>query len=111
MTLVMYILQRNDLKWPQGSIIAQACHATSACLHKYRQDPSTVKYLSDLENMRKVVLQVNEEELNTIERDLVSSHVDFYTWIEQPENIKTAIALKPAEKKDLPQISHLKLFK
>lgn len=58
--LVQYVAVRGDLvkDWPLGAIVAQACHASTAVLHMYREDPFTVEYLSDLDRMHKVVLKV-----------------------------------------------------
>lgn len=58
--LVQYIAIRGDLvdKWPLGAVIAQACHASSAALHLFRDDVSTREYLGDIDRMHKVVLRV-----------------------------------------------------
>ena len=58
--LVQYIAVRGDLveKWPLGAIMAQACHAATAVMHLFRDDPNTVQYLSDLDRMHKVILKV-----------------------------------------------------
>lgn len=45
--------------WPLGAIVAQACHASTAVMHMFREDPYTVEYLSDLDRMHKVVLKVS----------------------------------------------------
>ena len=62
LNLVQYIAVRGDLvdKWPLGAIIAQACHASSAALHIFKDDNSTQQYLADLDRMHKVVLRVRE---------------------------------------------------
>ena len=61
--LVQYVALRGDLlrvdKWPIGAIVAQACHASTAVLHQFKDDPSTQQYLKDLDHMRKVVLEVS----------------------------------------------------
>ena len=59
--LVQYIAVRGDLvkEWPLGAIVAQACHACTAALHSFREDPHTIEYLSDLDRMHKVVLSVS----------------------------------------------------
>lgn len=49
------------LKWPLGSVIAQGCHATTAVNHLNRDDPETIQYFADLDNMHKVVLMVYED--------------------------------------------------
>ena len=62
MQLVQYVVVRGDLlrllSWPTGAVIAQACHASTAALWSHRDDPNTIKYTSELDNMRKVVLEV-----------------------------------------------------
>ncbi len=59
-TLVQYIAVRGDLaeKWPLGAVMAQACHAATAVMHMFKDDPNTVQYLSDLDRMHKVILKV-----------------------------------------------------
>ena len=61
LNLVQYIAVRGDLvdKWPLGAIIAQACHASTAALHTFKEDTLTQQYLGDLDNMHKVVLRVS----------------------------------------------------
>ena len=61
-SMVQYVVVRGDLlkilKWPTGALIAQACHACSAVIHLYHDDPNTKAYVADLDNMHKVVLEV-----------------------------------------------------
>lgn len=60
--LVQYVVVRGDrrlLSWPIGAVIAQACHASTAALWMHRDDSNTLQYTSDLDNMHKVVLEVN----------------------------------------------------
>lgn len=58
--LVQYIVLRKDLwtslNWPLGSIIAQACHASTAALWLSRDTPTTSAYcaLPNLDDMHKV---------------------------------------------------------
>ncbi len=42
-----------------GAIVAQACHACTAVLHQFKEDPKVEEYLSDLDRMHKVVLEVS----------------------------------------------------
>lgn len=62
--LIQYVIVRidliHDLKWPLGAVIAQACHATAAVNHIFRNDSDTQAYLSDenIERMHKAVLKV-----------------------------------------------------
>lgn len=61
--LVQYIIFSGDLvkvlKWPLGAIIAQGCHASSAVNDLYRDDGDTKRYFKDLDNMPKVIVEVN----------------------------------------------------
>lgn len=63
--LVQYIALRGDLlrveKWPIGAVVAQACHASAAVLHQFRDDPNTQLYFKNLDNMRKVVVEVSSQ--------------------------------------------------
>ena len=65
--IIQYVVVRGDLyrslKWPIGAIIAQACHACSAVMHLYHDDPNTQQYTSDLDRMHKVVLEVSSDEV------------------------------------------------
>lgn len=60
--LVQYVVVRGDLlthfSWPIGALVAQACHAATAVIHMNYQCENTQKYLADLDNMHKVVLEV-----------------------------------------------------
>lgn len=42
------------------SVMTQACHAATAILHITCEDENTKEYLSDLDNMHKVVLEVRK---------------------------------------------------
>lgn len=60
--LVQYIVLRGDLlrkqKWPVGAMVAQGCHASMAVVHTYKDHSNVTQYLSDLDRMHKVVLEV-----------------------------------------------------
>ena len=60
--LVQYVAIRKDLSstlnWPAGAVIAQACHACTAVIVSYKDDPYTVDYLQDLDRMHKVIVEV-----------------------------------------------------
>lgn len=68
--LVQYIALRGDLlriqKWPIGAMVAQGCHASTAVIHMYRDHSNVIEYLSDLDRMHKVVLEVLAEISNTL---------------------------------------------
>ncbi|KAI7900791.1 peptidyl-tRNA hydrolase II domain-containing protein [Cokeromyces recurvatus] len=98
--LTMFIVVRKDLakklQWPAGSVMTQACHAATAILHITREDENTKAYLEDLDNMHKVVLETkNEGSLEKLAEVLQIHNVPFKKWIEQPENIPTALATAP----------------
>jgi len=116
--IVQYILLRRDLKkmknYNDGAIIAQACHASTAAIYKSIDDEITKLYLNDLDRMHKVTLGVDggADQLNEISQLLKENSIQHYLWIEQPENIPTALALKPYYKKDVEQFfSNLKLYR
>ena len=116
--LVQYILLRRDLKkmknYNDGAIIAQACHATTAVLFKTMQDDLTRAYLADTDRMHKIVLSVEGDETNLTELSslLKENSVEHHLWIEQPENIPTAIAVKPYYKHNVEQFfSKYKLYR
>ena len=61
--IVQYIALRGDLlkamNWPLGAVIAQACHASTAAVCSFAQDPSVREYLEDMDRMHKVVVEVS----------------------------------------------------
>ncbi|KAI8088694.1 peptidyl-tRNA hydrolase II domain-containing protein [Halteromyces radiatus] len=109
--LTMYIVVRKDLaktlKWPTGSVMAQACHAATAVLHTTRNDSNTIKYVEDHERMHKVVLETkNEETLGDLVASLQAHNIPLYRWVEQPENIPTAMATAPIPERS-PEVKDL----
>ena len=61
-TIVQYVVVRRDMNWPLGALIAQACHASVAATHLWKDEPHTHAYLADLDNMHKVVLGAKSED-------------------------------------------------
>ncbi|XP_063627966.1 putative peptidyl-tRNA hydrolase PTRHD1 [Cydia splendana] len=116
-TIVQYVLLRSDLLkelgWSIGALVAQACHATTAVLHLYKDDEQTVCYLNDLDYMHKVVLEVpNEETLKKLAEKLKENDIAHKLWIEQPENIATSLALKPYPKDEVKKfVGKFQLYK
>ncbi|XP_037081905.1 putative peptidyl-tRNA hydrolase PTRHD1 [Pollicipes pollicipes] len=114
--IVQYVVVRSDLitslKWPVGAVIAQACHATTAVMHRHADDADVLTYLSDLDNMHKVVLAAPDLASLTKLRDaLHEAGVAHYLWVEQPENIPTCLTTKPAPKAHVQKFfKKLKLF-
>lgn len=113
--VVQYVILRKDLwteqKWPLGSVVAQACHASSAAMWMHRDDEITMKYLADenLDHMHKVVLEVKgEAQLKNLSEKLTEAGVKHKLWVEQPENYPTCLATKPYHKSEIAQ--HFKKF-
>ena len=115
--IVQYVVVRGDLvaskKWPLGALVAQACHAATAAIHLFYNDEATQKYLSDLDNMHKIVLEApDESSLKQLEAKLLESSIDHKLWVEQPENYPTCIAVKPYEKSEVQRFfKKFKLYK
>ncbi|KAL0033917.1 hypothetical protein WJX77_010753 [Trebouxia sp. C0004] len=113
--LVQYLVLRKDLwnslKWPLGSIIAQACHASTAALWLNKDSPVTTAYCAaqNLDHMRKVVLEVKgEQQLHTLSNRLTEHKIAHKLWVEQPENFPTCLATAPCSKAEAQQ--HFKKF-
>lgn len=115
--IVQYIVVRQDLisqlGWPLGAVIAQACHATTAVTHLFYDDEHTQRYLKDLDNMHKIVLEAKDEScLVNLKDKLLENDVKHKLWIEQPENIPTCLVCKPYPKTDIQKyFKKFKLFK
>ncbi|KAL5493887.1 hypothetical protein EMCRGX_G015122 [Ephydatia muelleri] len=111
--LVQYVAVRGDLwrvqKWPIGALIAQGCHATTAVLHTFVDDPNVREYLADVDHMHKVN---DEADLLALASSLRGGEVDHKLWMEQPENIPTCLATKPYPKSCVQDyFKKFKLFK
>ena len=103
---VQYVILRTDLckTWPTGAFVSQACHASTAAIIKFFDDPNTINYKNDLENMTKITLGVkSEEKLKNLAKKLEENNIDHHLWNEQPENYPTALATKPYVKADVEQ--------
>ncbi|XP_056644877.1 putative peptidyl-tRNA hydrolase PTRHD1 [Diorhabda sublineata] len=115
--IVQYVVVRSDLikslEWPVGAVIAQACHAVTAVTHLFYVDEHTQRYLEDLDNMHKVVLEASDEKnLIGLKDKLEENNVKHKLWIEQPENIPTCLVVKPYPKEDIQKyFKKFKLFK
>ncbi|KAA0189059.1 Peptidyl-tRNA hydrolase II [Fasciolopsis buskii] len=102
-SLVQYIVVRRDLmsvlSWPLGAVVAQGCHAATAAIHTYRTREETEAYFDQLDRMHKVVLGVTDEaELRALSTQLITAGIEHYLWVEQPENLATALATRPYPK-------------
>ncbi|RKP13319.1 peptidyl-tRNA hydrolase II domain-containing protein [Piptocephalis cylindrospora] len=98
--LTMFIILRKDLVekegWPIGAMMTQACHAATAALWTFRDQPQTIQYLQDIPNMTKVTLEVKSlTDLNYTAKALEDLHIPVYQWREQPEDLVTCLATSP----------------
>ena len=130
----------TSLSWPVGSVIAQACHACTAVSWSCRDDADVQAYLQAEDSMTKVVKECKGEKqllalagapgalaagsrthplvgtrrppyLPAAEK-LRAESIEHKVWMEQPENIPTAIALKPcARSRVAPLLKKYSLFK
>ncbi|XP_046839222.1 putative peptidyl-tRNA hydrolase PTRHD1 [Xenia sp. Carnegie-2017] len=103
---VQYVAIRKDLsvsmKWPTGAVIAQACHACTAVVFSFRDDPYTQEYTKNLDSMHKIVVEVaDEESLSKLSQSLDRNKMDFKLWVEQPENYPTCLATKPYPREEV----------
>eukprot|EP00297_Palpitomonas_bilix_P015626 CAMPEP_0113873644 /NCGR_PEP_ID=MMETSP0780_2-20120614/3887_1 /TAXON_ID=652834 /ORGANISM="Palpitomonas bilix" /LENGTH=101 /DNA_ID=CAMNT_0000859317 /DNA_START=56 /DNA_END=358 /DNA_ORIENTATION=+ /assembly_acc=CAM_ASM_000599 len=85
--MVMYLVCRRDLltelKWPTGSVLAQAAHASTAVLAENAEHPNVVEYTSPsmIDRMHKVVLEAkNEEEIVKVSKKLEDGNIPYKLW-------------------------------
>ncbi|GJQ11787.1 hypothetical protein GpartN1_g3578.t1 [Galdieria partita] len=114
--LVQYIVVRKDLikdfGWSLGSLIAQGVHAAIAVNWKYRDDPLVREYCTqESQQMHTVVLETSDEaKLLSLAEQLDEALIKCVVWKEQPENVSTAIAIKPYPKDQVASyLKHLRL--
>ena len=111
--IAQYIFLRRDLDWPAGAMAAQAAHASVAAITQglAADNQATATYVSpeNLPHMTKMVYGVdNQEQLekvrdawNTLIRSIDDNSslkgdcLHAYWWMEQPENIPSAMATWP----------------
>ena len=84
--VVQYIVVRKDLAWPAGALIAQACHAATAVIHQFYDHKDTKDYLSDLDNMHKIVLMVMLTVLYNCNRDINVNLLQFLQYSPSTES-------------------------
>jgi peptidyl-tRNA hydrolase len=115
--LVQYIVLNTSVMkdWPRGAIAAQACHASIAALTIFRSSIDTIQYVSaqNLPNMTTVILDCPcPQSFDQLSQQLSTQYIDHHVWFEKPENLPTAIALRPYLKNSLDlNIRRFKLFK
>lgn len=114
---VQYIILRNDLGYSAGELVAQGAHAATLALHETRDREDTVLFLLHSRRMTVVALECSEEEMERVEKDLLSASpsVPFRVWIEMPENRATGLSLAPFFRTRQPEtmaiLRRLKLLK
>lgn len=99
----MYVLIRQDLEWPMGALVNQACHACVAVAWDAREDPEAVEYMSqDSGFMTKYTLGAKDEaELTKVADKLTAAGTPFKLWVEQPENIPVCLATWPRRRSEV----------
>jgi len=101
--LVQFVVVRRDLKegevpWPAGAVMAQAVHAASAALWKWRAEPETVRFCEEEGGAQMHVVTKaakNEGQLRKAAAALDAAGVGNCLWVEQPEGVATALAVRP----------------
>lgn len=111
--IAQYIFLRRDLDWPAGAMAAQAAHASVAAITKglAANHEATATYVSadNLPHMTKMVYGVDDQsQLEQVKKawnkliqsleegnDLEGDCLQAYWWVEQPENVPTAMATWP----------------
>ncbi len=65
----------------RGAAIAQACHASTAAMWTYKDQPDTVAYMKNIDNMHKVVLESKDEtQLIDLGEKLKANGINHYLW-------------------------------
>lgn len=106
--IFQYIVLRRDLQekqqWPLGSLVAQGCHAAVAAVVEHMDDDDVKQYVAPgaIDGMHKAVVEVKgEAQLMNLSSRLREAGLQHKLWVEQPENVATALACKPARKSTL----------
>ena len=102
--LKMYVIVRRDLiktlNWPLGrcvemclyyiicSLITQGCHASTAVLYSFRDDPNMQEYLKDIHHMHKITLEVC----------IISFLALFYSVVDKERSLTSQTARSPHRK-------------
>ena len=100
---------------PTCPLKAQGCHASVSAIVKglKENDSRTGEYTEKLEDMRKVVLKIaNDNDLTSLRKTLDENGVQYHCWVEQPENIQSCLATFPSNQDEISKyFKHLKLYK
>ncbi|KAF9764377.1 putative peptidyl-tRNA hydrolase PTRHD1 [Nosema granulosis] len=96
MKIVQYVFLRNDLKkFSKGALVAQACHSCVKAIEKFKNNVDTINYLKQIDDMHKVVLKIKQQDISDICEYFENNKIDYVTWVEQPENMITALSTRP----------------
>lgn len=120
--VVQYIIIRRDLMSPPysyaiGSIVSQGCHASVSIISEciLSRDETTLQYVDPNSpvQMHKIVLECpSEKQLLSVRDSLEENQIRYKMWVEQPENVPTALAIKPYPRSLVAKfVKKLKLFK
>ena len=115
----MYVVVRADLledpfSWPLGAVVGQGCHACTAAMWKYRDAEETQEYAApgNIENMHKVVLAAKDEaQLLAAADKLKAKGIEHWLWVEHPEEVRTALAVRPYRRSVVQKTKALKKLK
>lgn len=107
---IQYVFLRSDIpQYTKGSMAAQACHASLKACHLYYNKKEVQKYLND-DNMTTVLLKIKYDDIEYLKT--IFDGFDYVVWVEYPENIITALALRPYKKDEISDIiKKIKKFK
>eukprot|EP00045_Choanoeca_perplexa_P001208 m.18387 g.18387 ORF g.18387 m.18387 type:complete len:155 (-) comp10799_c0_seq2:297-761(-) len=102
----------NDLHWPVGAVMSQACHASVAAIATNLEDDQVKEYLTQLGTMHKVLAQTADQaSLVKLSKQLHERDVVHHLWVEQPENLPVCLATKPVSRSTVVKpLRKLKLF-
>eukprot|EP00793_Prasinoderma_coloniale_P005687 PRCOL_00004161-RA len=107
--IVQYVVIRRDLAdaegtpWPLGAVVAQGAHASVAAVAQGLDagDEATNEYVSAeaLGSMTKYVLGIDDEPaLRKLSEKLHAKGIKHHLWVEQPEDVATALAAWPGRR-------------
>lgn len=114
-TVKQFLFLRKDLpSYRIGALLAQACHASVAAIHTFRNHPDTAKYLDKTSDLTTVIYEICEKDIEKIKESLTDLSIEFYIWVENHE-IVTCIGTRPIETKSFTEFERFrkqfKLFK
>lgn len=85
-------------KFTHGMLMAQAAHAGIKSIKTFENEEKTKKYLEDVDNMTTVILKIDSNDIDDIVNLCQRNSIKYVDWIEQPENILTAMATEIIDK-------------